>query len=38
MKTLNKGNDGNLLYKIFEGIFANGLTPKEGKISMSDGS
>ncbi len=38
MKTMYKGQDGKPLMKVFEGFFVEGLTPKEGKITYSDGT
>ena len=38
MKTMYKAQDGKNLMKLFEGFFVEGITPKEGKITYSDGT
>ena len=38
VKVGGKTTDGQFLFKIFEGIFKQGLVPGEGKITYSDGS
>lgn len=35
IKTGGKTSDGNFIFKIFEGIFKQGLVPSEGKITYS---